>query len=320
MDETSIQRHVSNLRGLVVPTVSGQRVPKDAASLSDRRTCISYLACVTHDVAVQDRLPQVLLGNEHHFTRQLLASVAGLLPANVHVWRQKSSWNSHSTMRKWLSLLARALGPLVQQRYVMLLLDVHPSHIHATIFQHARRCGIRLVYIPAKMTAFLQPLDTHIFAMFKLAYRKAWRETKSTAAAGRVSGAAWLQAIVRAIQSTMARAGVQRAFLAVGALEQQRHVSQQLVADLDLQLPLPRECPTAEALTCIFPARTKLDVMSYALWQPKSQQARRAQTGPAAPAARRTSSQEPEHPPLRRRVLPASFNAPTGQKRIRVLN
>ena len=90
-------------------------------------------------------------------------------------------------MRQWLSLLAKALGPLVQDRYVVLLLDVHASYIYTSIFLQARRCGIRLVYIPATRTALLQPCDTHVFRIFKMAFRKAWRERKARALAGHVS-------------------------------------------------------------------------------------------------------------------------------------
>ena len=124
---------------------SGRPMPKDSASLAQRRCNISYIACIAHDAAVQPQLPQVLLGNEHQFTKELLRSLVGKVPPNVSIWRQRSAWNSHATMRKWLSLLSKALGPLMQNRYVVLLLDVHASHIDSSIFLHARRCGVRLV-------------------------------------------------------------------------------------------------------------------------------------------------------------------------------
>ena len=151
MDETALVRHVTGLRGTVVKVSAPKQAAIERASLADRRSYISYLACITHDAAVQALLPQVLLGNEHQFTLALLRSVSSQLGPNIQLWRQKSAWNSHQTMRRWLTTLKKALGSLVESRTVVVLVDVHPSHIHNTIFQHARRCGVRLVYIPAKL-------------------------------------------------------------------------------------------------------------------------------------------------------------------------
>ena len=154
MDETAIGKCFPGLRGTIAKTARGSGSPCAHATLSDQRSGVSYLACVADDPTVQAQLPQVILGNKHQFTLDLLRSIAGALPPNVVLWRQASSWNCHATMRKWLSLLAKALGTLLAERYVVLLLDVHPSHIHNSIFLHARRCGVRIVYIPAKMTRF----------------------------------------------------------------------------------------------------------------------------------------------------------------------
>lgn len=86
-----------------------------------------------------------------------------------------------------MTVLANAHGDVVKDRYVILLVDVHSTHIDETILQHARRCGIRLVYIPAKMTAYLQPCDTYVFAKFEHAFRKLWRERRSLSPDGAIS-------------------------------------------------------------------------------------------------------------------------------------
>ena len=313
MDETSICRHVGGLRGTIAQVSSGRPMPKDSASLAQRRCNISYIACIAHDAAVQPQLPQVLLGNEHQFTKELLRSLVGKVPPNVSIWRQRSAWNSHATMRRWLSLLSTALGPLMQNRYVVLLLDVHASHIDSSIFLHARRCGVRLVYIPAKMTALLQPCDTHVFAMFKMAFRKAWREKKARAVSGNASTGQWLQAVFAAIQSTMARTTVQKAFLSDGVLENQAQMSENLRSQLDLPQTLSPVPPSAEAAACIFPARAKVDVLSYVLWQPKC---RRAQSTRHAASSSSAGAQ----PTVARRVLPASFQFGKKRQLIRTLD
>ena len=118
---------------------------------------------VMPEPSVQVVLPQVILGNERRVTKAFMHEMIGTTPANVHLWRQKSSWNSHATMRRVLSTLARSLGALLRDRYVSLILDVASQHIHGSIAGLAKRLGIRFVYVPAKLTYLLQPCDTHVF-------------------------------------------------------------------------------------------------------------------------------------------------------------
>ena len=107
MDETSLAYHFCGLRGTVLKLqIDSREQPSDAASLSEIRGHVSYLASVASDPEVQALLPQVLLGNEHRFTKTLLRSVEKICPPQVHLWRQKSAWNSHATMRRYICLLA----------------------------------------------------------------------------------------------------------------------------------------------------------------------------------------------------------------------
>ena len=304
MDETALVRHPTGIRGYVAKFSASQQKAVDRATLGDRRTCMSYFACVTHDAGVQGQLPQVVLGNERQVSKALLDTIAGKLPANMVCWRLKSSWNSHETMRKWLSLLAKSLGNLVRDRTVILLVDVNPSHIHQSIFVHARRCGIRLVYVPAKLTAYLQPCDTHVFAKFKRSFRDIWRERRSNLPGGVVTDLCWLEIVFEAIQTALATASWRGAFLSTGILEQQRRVSNRLRGAFGFArgVEFGDNPLTAEEASAIFPKRSKADHLSYVLWQPKSHrlQKERGQVrpGPVTP---------PSSP--KRRKLPPTFGA-----------
>ena len=83
MDETALVRHPTGIRGYVAKFSASQQKAVDRATLGDRRTCMSYFACVTHDVGVQGQLPQVVLGNERQVSKALLDTVASKLPANM---------------------------------------------------------------------------------------------------------------------------------------------------------------------------------------------------------------------------------------------
>ena len=148
----------------------------------------------------------------------------------------------------------------MKDRYVILLVD-------ETILQHARRCGIRLVYIPAKMTAYLQPCETHVFAKFEHAFRKLWRERRSLSPDGAISMRAWMQVVSSAIQQILTRTCWREAFVSNGLLERQQGLSARLrtVLELDDAVDLPREPPSAKKASriFIFPKRMKLNVLSY---------------------------------------------------------
>ena len=241
-------------------------------------------------------LPQVLVGNEHQFPVKLLEGLRPL-PHGVHMWRCKSAWNNHATMRRYISLLAKSLGDLVQQRYVILLLDVHRSHIDVSIFKHALRCGVRLVYVPASMTGVLQPCDTHLFSRFKAAFANMWRRQKAECVAGVVTTNDWVRVIWRAVEEVVMRGDWQQAFESAGVLRRQQRLACNLREKLGwAELPeVPAGPPAVDLAREIFPRRMRLDVLSYVLWKPKCQRSRES----AECSGRQVAG--------RRRPLPPSF-------------
>ena len=86
-------------------------------------------ATICDDAAVQLLLLQVVLGNEHKFTKKALAAVLPACPDRIFLWRQKSAWNSHATMRAYTCLLCKCLGTLLRERYVILVLDGARAHV-----------------------------------------------------------------------------------------------------------------------------------------------------------------------------------------------
>jgi hypothetical protein len=95
-----------------------QQATEDVGT-ADTRGHVSYGAMVTHDTTIQPLLPQVLLGNEHRFTQTLLRDIEPEVPKNIVLKRLKSAWNSHAIMLNILTLLAKALGKYMKERYVI---------------------------------------------------------------------------------------------------------------------------------------------------------------------------------------------------------
>ena len=268
MDETALVRHASGLIGTVVKVPSSMEKFGDVALLGERRSYITFLASITHDLEVQARLPQVLIGNERQFSAAMIACLPAL-PANIHVWRCKSAWNNHALMRRYLSLLASSLGSVARDRYTILVVDVARCHIDPTILAHAKRCGIRLCYIPALMTAVLQPCDTHLFSRFKSAFKEAWRRRKAMSENGSISDRQWLQVVADAIESVLPVADWESAFAAVGALAEQMYLGRKVCEDLGWCQPpkISERLPSVQAASLLFPRKMKVNVEAYINWE-----------------------------------------------------
>ena len=142
MDETAVVRHVSGSRGPVIKATS--KNPSAIDRISDRRSCISVGQY--HDASIQGAWQSPYL--EH------CRCSVGERIGSVSLWRQKSAWNTHCTMRRWLALL-ESFGASDQIRYVIVILDVH--HPTTSIIFLQSSSVRRPVGLPAG----------HIFATFK---------------------------------------------------------------------------------------------------------------------------------------------------------
>ena len=177
LDETRIGLHFSAPRGLQARAVS-RRAQKAKARrrktvvqnvpLGKKRAGFTHVAMICDDTSLQPRLPLILLGNEAIFPVATLDAVRPTLPPNVRLWRRNSGWVTKDLLRDIIRELAIALGELTATHTVVLLLDTASMHICPRVIGMAARHGICVQYIPAKMAWLLQPLDTHVFARYKL--------------------------------------------------------------------------------------------------------------------------------------------------------
>ena len=291
MDETSVVRHPTGIWGTVLKGPTNK--PRlGRATLSERRGCITFLATICQDPAIQSKLPQVLLTNEHQVSlgvlRRLRAS--GSLPASIHIWREKSAWTTHGIMRRYLSVLAQSLGETVAERTVVVLVDVNRAHVDHSILLHARRLSLRMCFVPARTTRWLQPADTSLFSRYKAAVRRIWREYKARLPMGIVSQHQWLCIVCAAIDAVLPTTNWRGAFDAVGLLGNQDAMSQRLCQELGLDMPpqTPRGLPSTEDAAIVFPGRMKVDVLTWVHFLPKS--ALKSPTSAKASASARSAA------------------------------
>lgn len=167
LDETSVPYAFSNRRGNVVAGAAAHGKVKRG----DTRGAVTHVAIITHDSAVQARLPQYIIGNHHKFTLPFMTAANLIKPNNVVLLRQKSAWNSLEVMRRVLANLSETLLQFPQYQPI-LVMDTASCHTNARLVRAAGALGIWIAFIPAKLTFLLQPLDTHVFAGYKDCLKK----------------------------------------------------------------------------------------------------------------------------------------------------
>jgi len=173
LDETSIRfwyqpRLGLRGRGRDKPRGAG---PARQASRAQLRKALTHVAIICDDVALQPYLPQVLLVNERTATVRSLKSWKPIPGCKAEVWRGKSAWINDSVFGDIVTHLGAVLKTHALGRQAILLMDAHTCHFSEMAMAAAYAQDIWPCIIPASMTSLLQPLDTHVFARFKLFLR-----------------------------------------------------------------------------------------------------------------------------------------------------
>ena len=268
MDETSVPYGFGQARG----NVTASRVSKTAVaqvSRSELRGAVTHVAFATHDSAVQARLPQVIIGNTRKFTPGLLAAVMPQKPANVVLIRQKTAWNTTTLMLHIIEILGATMQNFPQYQAV-LVLDTASCHTAPRVVRAASAQGIWFSFIPAKLTFLLQPLDTHIFASYKVVLKKMYLQARSTGH-GTVTSAAWLEVLFHMCTKFLRGRKWKAAFEQTGMLGDR---SRDLSKDIQMNFPgavgfnAPPVLPSCAQLQCLMPRGTSLPYVDL-WWKPE---------------------------------------------------
>jgi hypothetical protein len=301
MDETSICFHYGQQKGLVVSKHSlppNRKHKKETVKTEDAKAHVSFLAFFTHDPEIQPKLPQIFIGNKHKFTAKLLKELAPHIPEGFFLWREESSWNNAVLMRKAMSQLMKHLKEHVDTHQVILVLDSARCHLHPSIAQLATRLGIRLLYVPARLTWLLQPADTHGFGRMKQRLRKKWLDLCVKSSSGEISHSDWLSALFKVVRKLLCEVQWQHAFESDGLLDENK-VNHRILNEVGWSGPksVSSDILTQEQLSVVLPRRTKVNQASFFKWampkagpkpKPKPKAKAKAKAMPEGPIASRT--------------------------------
>ena len=263
MDETS----VTNLKGASLGTVvhrSQQSTLRRAPSPAQRslgRTAL--LACVCNDADLQPYLPQVWLprtepGKVPPAAMRAVFTASG---APHEAWHGSRGFVTQRIIRAWLSRLRRRVHQLRPGANIVVVMDVCPVHVAEPVLAAARRMGVTVVLIPARLTWLLQLLDTHVFAQVKREMRRRLWLCKQSAPSGTITVAEHMAALTEAVTVMLVRRSWSHLFARVcldGSTANMRPGLHDLLQGVDLT---PRRPTEKELATCLGAHRQHVQVV-----------------------------------------------------------
>jgi hypothetical protein len=264
LDETSIPLWVKPKKGYVIFGRPGCRAVLrrgPGPSLSLRRSSASLVAFLCDDPAIQTILPQVFVSNERLLTEADVRQLNGTCSRNVFFIRRKSSWVNAKLLVEIVHLLAQCLRGVLATHRVVLHMDAFRAHLHTSVLRACARAGLFLMFIPASMTGWLQPLDVCVFSSYKRWVGSEVEKKRLASPAGSISRAEVMDAYSRGIGAVMEAQSWQHAFEATGLRGQDR-LSSELVLRLQWAVPhvVPSTFPSLGDLQAVYPAGSHIPV------------------------------------------------------------
>jgi len=264
MDETPIQQSYAAQRGTI--GVGRKRSMEPGLAIerlapTDKRGIITHVAFVAEDAEIQATLPQVFIASTKLVPQYVADAVSTQLPPNTFLWRGSSSWMNEGYMCRILKLLHASLEGKLQNAYVVLALDMAAPHVVQPVLETAKELEIVLLFIPAKWTWLLQPLDAYVFQSYKTnlrsAYVKARCESKNF---GILTKAQWLRSVFEACQRTFQGKDFSKAFAMTGLSGRQAYMSTRIKAFVKALEHMPYEPTVPPFLELQFMAGRGIDI------------------------------------------------------------
>jgi hypothetical protein len=231
-------------------------------SIAQRRTYLTHVAFICDDPRIQHVLPQVAIANEHTMSCCEFDALLRDRPPNVRLVRQKSSWNNSSLCAQIMGWLATALAPFMCEVQPLLIFDAARLHLSITVLRACCRGGVWPIVVAASTTWLLQPLDTHVFALFKIHLQKAYQRLRIDSAGGVVGVVGLVASIYVAIREVLEGRPWSNAFTRDGFGISQHGVSERVLGHLGFSLPfvVAYTQPTLDQLRLCWPRNARVPV------------------------------------------------------------
>lgn len=196
IDETPIPLHFSGKRGHRMTAANATQAAsmRDQTSLQSVRGKCTFMAAITTDRELQQKLPQVLLPNAKGMKKKWdgTDSKRAAYPT-IQILKDTSGWMTNQALDDYFDILHEALLEAGIAK-VVLVMDCHQSHYSIKTLRKLRKFGWRVLFVPAKLTFLLQPLDAYVFSRFKREFHTAGTKNRIMSPNGRVTFEQWVDA------------------------------------------------------------------------------------------------------------------------------
>ena len=200
MDETSVAGGYAGLRGTKLRRRHGIKATPENISMTESRGHVTLAAFIASDEAVQRVLPQFLIGKKEKMNRREITAMLDLIPPWLVPVTYRSGWVDEALMLIMITEVGEALLGVAEGKRFVLVMDAFRAHMSPAICRLCQDYNLTLLYVPAKLTSELQPLDTHAFKGFKERLKEGFRRWRATDEQGKLSICAWFLEVVRAIE------------------------------------------------------------------------------------------------------------------------
>ena len=262
MDETSLPFGLASLKGnkfVRRPKKVGAGPGHDRLPSSHKRGALSLIAFVSSEPSLQKHLPQILLGNKHQLAQKLRRRIAHKDFGKLLIWSAPSAWVSHPIMSRILETLSASLRDFSAGRHFVLVLDCARCHISADLVNKATRLHLWMLFIPAKLTWLLQPLDVQVFRSFKSKFRAEYFHARCLKLGGVISMLEWLDMVAKVVRIVLSESTWASAFDKTGIANDQQGVSDWIREHANLKVAwVPARLPTHAEISSLGGQRIKM--------------------------------------------------------------
>ena len=273
LDETAVCLFPGGGKGAVLISKKRAREGRPQVVEKWKKRCyMTHVAMICDQSDIQPKLPQFVLGNERTLKQRDMRALRGACPPNVTLLRQKSAWSNAALTARIVRELGRAvrlLGARTASVRIVLILDAARIHFHPLVLRACRAEGIWAVFVPAKMTWLLQPLDTHAFALYKSELQQQYQRARLASA--RAGGDLDVGEFLVCLYNTLRRVLQGRRWASVfdrdGYGVQQSGLGGRLRCRLQLETldAVPATRPPDNCLRLCFPRRAR--VAFHLIWE-----------------------------------------------------
>ena len=166
MDETRLDNQTQWQHGYHLKRRCQLGVGSEYVRSATRESRSTLVAALCSNGAMQGRLPQVVIRK---------ASDGGAMaptgPSTQHgsctEWHNKTGAMDAKILARWVYALRCAVDRHAPKAWIILALDCCPVHISIKFLRYCCRLGVMLVFLPARCTWFIQPLDVYVFGPLK---------------------------------------------------------------------------------------------------------------------------------------------------------